>query len=61
MCYYFKYDSIIRPVSNFTELHALTLATRSYALLVIPSYRAYHIGYLCAIRFGLSRSCNSID
>ena len=23
-----------QPVSNFTELHAVTLATRSYALLV---------------------------
>ena len=25
---------VIRPVSHFTELHTLTLAARSYALLV---------------------------
>ena len=29
----FSTGSKFRPVSNFTELHALTLATRSYALL----------------------------
>ena len=29
----FKTGSKFRPVSNFTELHALTVAARSYVLL----------------------------
>ena len=30
-----------QPVSNFTELHALTLATRSYALLLLYKTMVY--------------------
>ena len=33
---------IIRPVSNFTELHALTLAARSYVLLVYSVRHCHH-------------------
>ena len=33
-CYYFYYGSIIPTGFKFTELHALTLATRSYALRI---------------------------
>ena len=32
----FSTGSKFQPVSNFTELHALTQATRSYALLTLP-------------------------
>ena len=31
MCYYFSTHGKFHPVSNFTELHALILAARSYA------------------------------
>ena len=33
----------VRPVSNFMELHALTLAARSYALLML----VYVMSVLC--------------
>ena len=41
---------IIRPVSHFTELHTLTLAARSYALLVelifmISGYPIWEVHY----------------
>ena len=32
----FSAGSIFRPASNFMELHTLTLAARSYALLAQP-------------------------
>ena len=33
-CYYFSNGGKFRPVANFTKLHTLTQAARSYALLV---------------------------
>ena len=33
-CYYFSTGSKFQSVSNFTELHALTLAAHSYAVLI---------------------------
>ena len=38
MSYYFSTGGKIRPVSNFMELHALTLVIRSYAWLRILIY-----------------------
>ena len=35
LLYSFSAGSKFHPVSNFTELHALTLATRSYVLLLL--------------------------
>ena len=37
-----------RPVSNFTELHALTLAARSYTLLV-PVIEVLTVMLLCFV------------
>ena len=34
-CYYFQYGSIILTGFKFTQLHTLTLATCSYALLLV--------------------------
>ena len=44
----FSNGSKFHPVSNFTELHALTLASHSYALL-IPGYHALPITSLTVI------------
>ena len=46
MCYYFSTGSKFQPVSNFTELHALTLAVCSYALLDVDNSL-----FMCALIF----------
>ena len=44
----FSTGSKFRPVSNFMELHAPTLAARSYALLIIHTQYYHKLEYIIA-------------
>ena len=48
----FSTDGKFCPVSNFTELHALTLAACSYAVLFIER-RGFHVNFLLFLLVGI--------